>query len=65
MAKKGRSQKPIVTILIIVISIAIPVIVTLLYIKPDNNVEKVDWVYILPHLNAVINGLTLLILITG
>jgi putative membrane protein len=63
---KGKSQNSIITILIILISIAAPVIVTYLFFKPEtNNGDDVNWAYILPHMNAVINGLTFLVLIIG
>ena len=65
MANKDGSQKTIITILIILVSITIPVIITQLLFKPEIKGDDIIWAYSLPHLNAVINSLTFLILITG
>lgn len=50
--------------LIIIVSIAIPIVVAVLYLLPKN-FEVGEEVYFLPKLNAIINGLTSLVLIFG
>lgn len=65
MKERGYSQKSIVTILIVIVSIAIPAIVAFMFFKTSTIPEENDWYYLLPHLNAVINGLTVILLLTG
>jgi len=65
MKEKAKSQKSIVTILIVIVSLAIPAIVALFFFKPAANPEESNWYFILPHLNAVINGLTIILLLAG
>ena len=52
-------------LIIILLSIVIPVIVAILFFKPENESNGSGWVHMLPHMNAVINGLNTLILILG
>jgi len=47
------------------ISVAVPLLVTVLLFLPDKEIGSISWVSMLPHLNAVINSLTALILIGG
>ena len=60
-----RSPKKIITLFIVLISIIIPVVVAILFFKPESNTNGLGWIYILPHMNAVINGMTTLILLMG
>lgn len=48
-----------------VLSILIPVVVTLLMFIPTRGVENASWIYMLPHLNGILNSTTVVILITG
>lgn len=50
---------------IIAISVIIPVVVALLIYMPSKIDMGVEWVYFLPHLNAVINSAATLVLIAG
>ncbi len=50
---------------IIGISILIPVVVAVLIFMPGKRDLGVEWVYFLPHLNAVINSAATLALIAG
>ena len=52
-------------IIIIILSIAIPVVVGILLFKPAKGVEQAEWVAFLPALNAVMNSATSLLLIAG
>jgi putative membrane protein len=52
-------------ILIIIISVLIPLVIAFLFIHTNEQAEVGGWVHRLPHLNAMINGLTAIILITG
>ena len=58
--KKARNFKP----LIIIASILIPVVVAVLYLLPKN-FEVGDEVYMLPKLNAIINGTASIVLIAA
>lgn len=48
-----------------VLSVAIPLVVALLIFSPSKFAVEGDWVYFLPHLNAVLNTATSLALIAG
>ena len=48
---------------IVVISVAIPMVVAILLFMPSKIASLGDWVYFLPHLNAVINTATSVALI--
>ena len=50
---------------IVGISIAIPVVVAILIYMPTKVDLEADWVYFLPHLNAVINSAATIALIAG
>jgi len=50
---------------IIAISVIIPIVVALLIFMPSKLNLGVEWVYFLPHLNAVINSAATLALIAG
>lgn len=50
---------------IIAISVVIPVVVALLIFMPSKLDLGVEWVYFLPHLNAVINSAATLALVAG
>ena len=50
---------------IIILSIAIPVVVGYLIYRPATGVSDSSWVLALPHVNAVINTLTSLLLLGG
>jgi len=52
-------------VLIIVISIAIPAIVASLYFTQGLIGSSGDWVHTLPHINAIINGSTAILLLFG
>lgn len=51
--------------LISILSVVVPVLVALLLFSPTKLDVDNNWVYFLPHLNAVINTATALALITG
>src|SRR5690554_963982 len=51
--------------LIWLLSIAIPVAVTILIFAPEKIKGAGDWVYILPHLNATFNSITTIVLFLG
>lgn len=51
--------------LIGVLSVAIPLVVALLLFSPTKLVVEGDWVYFLPHLNAVLNTATAVALLAG
>lgn len=48
-----------------VLSVAIPLVVALLLFSPTKWVVGGDWVYFLPHLNAVLNSATSVALLAG
>lgn len=50
---------------IVLISIAVPVVVAILLFMPTKVDAGSDWVYFLPHLNAVINSAATIALISG
>lgn len=50
---------------IVAISIAVPVVVAVLLFMPEKLELGQDWVYFLPHLNAVINSAASVALIVG
>jgi putative membrane protein len=50
---------------IVVISVIVPVVVALLLFMPDKLDVEHDWIYFLPHLNAVINSASAIALILG
>ncbi|MCC5920504.1 MAG: DUF420 domain-containing protein [Cyclobacteriaceae bacterium] len=50
---------------IIVLSIAIPVVVAVLLFSPSKITNAGSWIYFLPHFNAIINSLTSVMLIAG
>ena len=49
-------------LLIIILSVVVPTLVAFLLFSPTKIKNIGDWVYFLPHLHAVVNGLTALIL---
>lgn len=51
--------------LIVVVSILVPIVVAFLFVHTDQQADVGGWVYRLPHLNALINGITGVILILG
>lgn len=51
--------------IIIIISILVPMLVAFLFVNTEEKALVSDWVYRLPHLNALINGSTAFILILG
>lgn len=53
------------TFWIISISIIVPVVVAILYFIPKPNVNNQAWIAYLPHVNALINSITTLTLISG
>ena len=57
----GRKEK-MSNKLIITVSVLVPVIVAVLLFMPDKIDTGSDWVGLLPHLNAVINTVTSLLL---
>ena len=59
-----KSEKSIFT-WIIIIAIAVPVVVAVLLFMPTKIDVASDWVYFLPHLNAVINTAATIALIMG
>lgn len=62
VTKENESRNMII---IWVLSILIPVVVALLMFLPSRGVEETSWVYILPHLNSILNSTTVVILISG
>lgn len=52
-------------VLIIVLSILVPGVIAFLFISPTGEVSTGSWVHRLPVLNATINSLTVVILITA
>jgi putative membrane protein len=50
---------------IIAVSVAIPVVVGYLIYKPVTEASEGSWVLVLPHVNAVINTITSLLLLCG
>ena len=50
---------------IIVVSLAVPALVAYLIYEPQTISAHGNWVYLLPHLNAALNGTTSLLLIAG
>lgn len=60
----NSSEKSIFT-WIIIIAIAVPVVVAVLLFMPTKIDVASDWVYFLPHLNAVINTAASIALIMG
>jgi len=50
---------------IVVISILIPLVVALLLFMPKQTVTEGGWIYFLPHINAVINSITSILLVWG
>lgn len=50
---------------IIFVSVLIPIVVAVLLFMPEKLDIAADWVYFLPHLNAVINSLTTVVLLLG
>jgi putative membrane protein len=62
MKANERSRDPLLK-WIWVISVAIPVVVAILLFLPTKLSIEAGWVYMLPHINAVINSLTALFLI--
>lgn len=50
---------------IVVISVIVPVLVAVLLFMPDKLDVSHDWIYFLPHLNAVINSAAAIALIMG
>jgi putative membrane protein len=58
--KEGMAYKWIA-----VISILVPVVVAILLFKPSKVDLGAEWVYFLPHLNAVINGAAAVALLMG
>jgi len=50
---------------IVAISIAVPIVVAILLFMPDKLALGQDWVFFLPHLNAVINSAASVALIIG
>lgn len=59
-----KSEKSILS-WIIIIAIAVPVVVAVLLFMPSKIDVASDWVYFLPHLNAVINTAASIALIMG
>ncbi len=59
-----RNDKSIM-VWIIIIAIAVPVVVAVLLFMPSKIEVASDWVYFLPHLNAVINTAASIALIMG
>lgn len=51
--------------LIIAVSLAIPILVTILFFQSGKSSDVPDWIQMLPHLNAAINSLTAIVLIVG
>ena len=51
--------------IIIIISILVPMLVAFLFVNTEEQALVSDWIYRLPHLNALINGSTAVILILG
>lgn len=51
-------------VLIIAASVAVPLLVAALFLMPEKTGEG-GWVKMLPHLNAIINSLTTLLLVAG
>lgn len=52
-------------IIVIILSLMIPAIVLTLIFSPQNTVSGKHWVYMLPHLNALLNSATILLLVLG
>ena len=52
-------------IMIILLSIAIPIIVSLLMFNPEKLDTSSGWVWVLPHVNVIINSITSFVLISG
>ncbi len=52
-------------LLIIIVSVLVPVIVAVLLFMPNKSGISGNWIGLLPHLNAVINTVTTLVLLTG
>ena len=52
-------------IVILVVSILVPLVIAFLFVHTEEQAEIGQWVYRLPHLNAMINGLTAILLIAG
>lgn len=50
---------------IVVISVIVPVLVAVLLFMPDKLDVSHDWIYFLPHLNAVINSAAAIALLLG
>ena len=50
---------------IVVISVIVPVVVALLLFMPEKLDVSHDWIYFLPHLNAVINSASAIALLFG
>ena len=62
LTKENESRNMVI---IWVLSILIPIIVMLLMFVPSRSVEDTSWVFMLPHLNNVLNSTTVVILISG
>jgi len=52
-------------ILIIIVSVAIPLIIALLIFNQNQVSNNVGWISFLPHINGIINTLTSIILVIG
>ena len=50
---------------IIIVSLAVPALVAYLIYEPQTISTQGNWVYVLPHLNATLNGTTSLLLLAG
>lgn len=62
LTKENESRNMVI---IWVLSILIPVLVALLMFLPTRGGENASWVYALPHLNSILNSITVVILISG
>lgn len=50
---------------IVALSVVVPVVVAILLFMPEKVGSGADWVYVLPHLNAVINSVASVALVAG
>ncbi len=64
MEKQAQTKKNY-SLLIWILSVAIPVVVGILIFAPQKIEGSGEWVYLLPHLNATFNSVTSIVLILG
>ena len=59
-AKSGR-----IGLYILIISILVPGLVAILFYIPNKTNLNHNWIHLLPHINAVVNSMTALVLVIG